>query len=77
MGAFRRVEVGEVACYNDRCFDDREDFKEFFYNYNCNDIDEAFDEAFGDDDEAVEKYLDKAADEHFKKAIIVYIGTID
>lgn len=73
MGVFGRAEVGEVAGFNDRFFDDRDDFKEYFYDCNTTDIDEAF----GDDDNAVEEYLGRTADEYFKKAIIVYIGTLD
>lgn len=72
-GVFGRAEVGEVASFNDRFFDDREDFKEYFFNCNITDIGEAF----GVDDNAVEEYLNKIADEHFRKAIIVYIGTLD
>lgn len=73
MGSLKDVEVGEVADYNDRYFDDREDFKDYFCGFNSTDIDEAF----GDDNAAIEKYLDKVADEHFRKAIIVYIGALD
>lgn len=73
MGVFGRAEVGEVASFNDHFFDDRENFKEYFFNCNTTDIGEAF----GDDDNAVEEYLNKIADEHFRKAIIVYIGALD
>ena len=80
--------IGEYACYNDRFYDDRDEFMEDYYNIN----DRRLDAKFGyfvmfDDDEYTEEqrqahdkaekelneYLARIADEKFKKAIIVNI----
>ena len=43
LGYFSHVELGEYAIYDDRYFDDREEFKERY----CNDNDEELCERFG------------------------------
>ena len=43
MGSFGSAVVGEYTCYDERFFDDREDFKERYYDLN----DEALCERFG------------------------------
>lgn len=42
QGSISRVEVGEYTNYNDRYFDDREEFKEYFYNHNAEELSERF-----------------------------------
>ena len=80
--------IGEYTCYNDRFYDDRDEFMEDYYNIN----DRHLDAKFGyfvmfDDDEYTEEqrqahakaekelneYLARIADQKFKKAIIVNI----
>lgn len=80
--------IGEYACYNDRFYDDRDDFMEDYYNNNDEDLDAKFGYfVMFDDDEYTEEqrqahakaekelneYLAMVADEKFKKAIIVNI----
>lgn len=89
MGAWGNAYVGEYACYDDRFFEDREDFKEKYYDNNCDELCEMFDyepfmtaskgytkeqfEANKENEKRLEEHLDKIAEEHFIKAIIVYI----
>lgn len=42
QGSISRVEVGECTNYNDRYFDDREEFKEYFYNHSAEELSERF-----------------------------------
>ena len=42
MGSFGYADVGEYACYNERFFEDREDFKETYYDDNCDELCERF-----------------------------------
>lgn len=42
LGNFSHVVVGEYACYGDRYFDDRDDFKEYYYNHNSDELCEKF-----------------------------------
>lgn len=71
LGSFGSVYVGEYALFNDRYYDDREDFKEDYLNFHCDELYPLF---FIDvKDEEREKYLDEIADKYFIKAIIVNI----
>lgn len=67
------IGVGEYACYNERYYDDREDFKEDYYSQN----DDVLCEKFGYDHRinnyALEMYLDEVAERAFSKAIIINI----
>lgn len=38
LGSISKAVVGEYTVYNDRYFDDREEFKEYFYNHNCDEL---------------------------------------
>lgn len=38
VGDFGSVELGEYVSYNERLFDDREEFKEQFYDYNDDEL---------------------------------------
>lgn len=94
VGSFGSSFVGEYTLFNDRFYDDREEFKEDYYNYYESDINKKFDynpslelpnnkpkykimknnkKALND----VNKYLDEQANSFFKRAIIVYINTLD
>lgn len=42
VGDFGSVELGEYVSYNERLFDDREDFKEAYYGYNDDELCEKF-----------------------------------
>ena len=42
VGYFGSVELGEFVLYNDRFIDDREEFKERFYDYNDDELCEKF-----------------------------------
>ena len=42
LGAFGRAEVGEYACWDDRYFTDREEFKEHYYDRNDDELCERF-----------------------------------
>ena len=42
VGSFGRCDVGEYALFYERYFDDREDFKEFYYDYNDDELCERF-----------------------------------
>ena len=92
MGAWGNAYVGEYACYDDRYFEDREDFKEKYYDNNCDELCEMFNyepcmsfskntkgyteeqiEANKENEKMLEEHLNKIAEEHFIKAIIVCI----
>lgn len=93
MGSFGHSYVGEYAIYKDEYFEDREEFKEKYYDWNCDELCERFSyepcinefsvrrreytvEQLEENDKNMkflEEYLDKVAEEHFVKAIIVYI----
>lgn len=42
LGALGSAYVGEYACYDDRYFEEREDFKERYYDNNCDELCEMF-----------------------------------
>lgn len=42
MGAFGYADVGEYALYNERFYQDRDDFKEDYYDFNDDEICERF-----------------------------------
>lgn len=42
MGAFGSASVGEYALFNDRYYDDRDDFKEDYYSNNDEELDKKF-----------------------------------
>ena len=93
MGSFGSASVGEYTCYDDRFFDDREEFKERYYENNDEGLCEKFNykpwvcdasaytkeqiEANKENEKRLEEYLDKVADKYFTKAIIVYINLPD
>ena len=73
VGRFSTCYVGEYTLFNDRYYEDREEFKEDYYDYyeekikkkcSCNPLQES-------------KYLNEIAEGFFKKAIIVYIDSLD
>ena len=93
MGSFGSASVGEYACYDGRFFDERDDFKERYYDNNdeelcemcnfvpCMSLSKGYTkeqiEANNENEKLLEEYLDKKADEYFTKAIIVYINLPD
>ena len=76
------VSKGECAYYNDRWFDDREYFKEVYYDKNDEKLSEKFgyhpfrNHWFSITEKELEKYLDEVADKYFHEAIVVNLGTI-
>lgn len=93
MGSFGSASVGEYALYDDRFFDEREEFKERYYENNDEGLCEMFNfvpcmsEAKGytkeqieeneENEKRLEEHLEKIANEYFTKAIIVYINLPD
>lgn len=78
VGSFGFSYVGEYTLYNDCFYDDREDFKEAYFNYNSEDLCKQFDLNPFDKKtskamENIEKYLNEIADRQFIKAILVNI----
>ena len=82
VASFGRAYLEEYALYNDRYYDDRESFKEAYYEYN----DEALCARFNynprlpsdhkennQNEGLMDEYLDDIANQYFKKAIVVYI----
>ncbi len=91
LASFGSAYVGEIACYKERYFEDHEDFIEYYYDHNCDELCQRFDYTprFSDDwpagkilknetnEQKLNKYLADLAEENFTKAIIVYIETHD
>ena len=89
VGSFGSSHVGEYACYDDRYFEDREEFKEHYFDNNDEELCEMFNyeprltytkgdnEENKDNEKRLEAYLDEIANKYFKKAIIVYINLPD
>lgn len=79
LGSFGSVYVGEYALFNDRFYDEREEFKEDYFYRQSDEICEKFNYDPWDNtkNEELEKYLEEVADRFFKKAIIVNIDLPD
>lgn len=92
MASFTSVEVTEVGIVGERVYDDRDSFKEAYYDKYDDELTERFGytpclclknctpEKIKANDEAEEKleaYLDEMADKYMKKAIVVYINEPD
>lgn len=78
LGSFGSAYVGEYALFNDRYYDDREEFKEHYFDYHDEEIDKQFNcNSVHEMNESIEKYLDEVADKYFIKAIIVNIDLPD
>lgn len=82
LGSIGIAELGEYVTYNERFYDDKDDFCE---DYFINDEDEICDK-FGFEDactlspenkKLVDDYLMKIADKIFEKAIFVWVGLPD
>lgn len=74
LGSMSNCCVGEYAILGEMVLEDRDGFKEKYYDYNCDKLDEMFPGDCGNENAELEKYLDKIADENFKTAIIVSIS---
>ena len=74
LGSMSSCRVGEYAILGEMVLDDRDEFKEKYYDYNCDELDKMFPRDCENGDAELEKYLDKIADENFKTAIIVSIS---
>ena len=74
LGSMSNCCVGEYAILGEMVLDDRDDFKEKNYDYNCDELDEMFPGDCGNENAELEKHLNKIADENFKTAIIVSIS---
>ena len=42
VGSFGKAQIGEYAEFNERYYDDRDTFKEDFYDYHCDELSEKF-----------------------------------
>lgn len=65
--------VGKYALLNERVLDDIDEFKERYFDYHYEELNEMFPKDNGNSDTALEEYLNKIADENFKTAIVVSI----
>lgn len=74
LGSMSSCRVDEYAILNEMVLCDRDDFKERYYDYNYDELDEMFPRDCENGDAELEKYLEKIADENFKTAIIVSIS---
>ena len=74
LGSMSSCRVDEYAILGEMVLDDRDGFKEKYYDYNCDELDKMFPKDCENGDAELEKYLDKIADENFKTAIIVSIS---
>ena len=86
VASFGRAYLEEYALYNDRYYDDRESFKEAYYEYNDEELCSRFnynprlptDNKENNQNECLmDEYLDGIANQYFKKAIVVYIHPYD
>lgn len=86
IASFGNAYMEEYAIYNDRYYDDRESFKEAYYDYHDDELCEKFnynprlsieDEENNKNSCLLDEYLDSVADKYFKKAIVVYIHLYD
>ena len=86
IASFGNAYMEEYAIYNDRYYDDRESFKEAYYDYHDDELCEKFnynprlsieDEENNKNSCLLDEYLDSVADKYFKKAIVVYIHPYD
>lgn len=68
LGSFGSCYVGEYTLFNDRYYDERDEFKEDYLDFYCDELCEKF------KDEVPDEYLNKVADKYFTKAIIVNIN---
>ena len=82
LGSIGTAELGEYVIYNERFYDEKEDFCEQYYEHNDDEICEIFDfeNAYTlspENQKAVDDYLMKIADKIFVKAIFVCVGLPD
>jgi hypothetical protein len=80
--SFGKAYIEEYALLGDRYYDDRESFKEDYYDWHDEELCEKFNykprlpldnEENNQNSYLLEAYLDEVADKYFKKAIVVYI----
>lgn len=74
LGSMSNCCVGEYVILGEMVLDDRDEFKERYYDYNYDELDELFPGDCGNENAELEKHLNKIADENFKTAIIVSIS---
>ncbi len=87
MGSFAKALVSEIGFIGERFYDDRDDFKDAYYDKHDEELDKKFnynaclaitgDPAANANGAQLEAYLDKIADEYMVKAIVVYVGEPD
>ena len=82
IASFGRAYVEEYTIYHERYYDDRESFKEVYYDCHDEELCEKFNynprlpnsnEENNKNSLLLDEYLDSIADRCFKKAIVVYI----
>ena len=86
VASFGKAYVEEYAVYHERYYDDRESFKEAYYDnldeelcemFNYNPRRPSDDEENNRNERLMDEYLNTIADLWFKKAIVVYIRPYD
>jgi hypothetical protein len=93
LGSITRVLISDIGLIGERYYDDREDFKEAYYNKHDEELDQRFnykpcigtwgvftDEVIKANDEAgemLEAFLNAKADEYMRKAIVIYVREPD
>ena len=93
LGSITHVLISEVGLIGERYYDDREDFKEAYYNKHDEELDQRFnykpcigtwgkftpEEAAAQEqaEAALEAFLDAKADEYMRKAIVIYVREPD
>lgn len=83
LGSFSNALITEVGLVGERYYDDRDDFKDAYYDKHMEELDKRFnyslDMLLADDEEAkaiaakLEAYLNEVADTYMVKAIAIYV----
>jgi hypothetical protein len=93
LGSITHAVISDIGLIGERYYDNREDFKEAYYNKHDEELDQRFnykpcigtwgvftDEVIKANDEAsemLEAFLDAKADEYMRKAIVIYVREPD
>lgn len=75
MGSITNALIADVGLVGNRYYDDRDDFKDAYYEKYM----ETFEEkpTSAEEEDEIEAYLDMKADEYMRKAIVIYVHEPD